>query len=140
MKDYGLIDDVIFVGESLKPEIYYSAMDMFIFPSKAEGLGISLVEAQCNGLSCIIADTIPKEAIITKDIGIFDITTTNKNYQKWAKYIIDNANNDERNIEENRLLGIKNTKDKGYDLKLTASQLEQFYLNIIDNCYNKNSG
>ncbi len=45
------------------PNIMASA-DIFLFPSKEEGLGLALVEAQCAGLACLISDEVPDEAIL----------------------------------------------------------------------------
>lgn len=42
-----------------------SAMDVFIFPSIYEGLGIVLIEAQKMGLPCIVSDRVPSAAIIS---------------------------------------------------------------------------
>ena len=35
------------------------AMDLFIFPSKWEGLGITVIEAQASGLPCILSPALP---------------------------------------------------------------------------------
>ncbi len=39
-----------------------AAMDVFVFPSAFEGLGIVLIEAQAAGLRCIASDQCPQEA------------------------------------------------------------------------------
>lgn len=44
------------------------AMDVFIFPSRFEGLGIVLIEAQVAGLPCITSNNIPTEAYQSKNI------------------------------------------------------------------------
>ena len=44
---------------------YLSAMDVFAFPSLYEGLPLSIVEVQANGLPCIISDRVPKDVFIT---------------------------------------------------------------------------
>ena len=41
------------------------AMDVFIFPSKSEGLGIALIEAQAAGLRCVASDAVPSDAFCT---------------------------------------------------------------------------
>lgn len=46
-----------------------SAMDLFVFPSKHEGLGIAAVEAQASGLPVIISDKVPKDVIINNCIS-----------------------------------------------------------------------
>lgn len=58
----GIGDDVFFVGAKEKVSDYLSAADLFLFPSKSEGLGISLVEAQAAGLPCVASDTVPRRA------------------------------------------------------------------------------
>lgn len=46
------------------PEVL-SAFDVFAFPSLFEGTPLSLLEAQTNGLPCVISDRIPEDACIT---------------------------------------------------------------------------
>ncbi len=45
-----------------------SASDIFVFPSKWEGLGLSIVEAQANGIRCFISNVIPNIAIVLNDL------------------------------------------------------------------------
>ena len=45
-----------------------SASDFLLFPSYWEGLGLVVVEAQANGLPIIASDTLPREAIVVKDL------------------------------------------------------------------------
>lgn len=56
---------VIFGGGVNNVNEYLSAMDVFAFPSLREGTPLALLEAQANGLPCIISDRIPKDAILT---------------------------------------------------------------------------
>ena len=50
----GILDKVIFAGVYNDVSKFYNAMDMFVFPSLYEGLGMVLVEAQINGLPCLV--------------------------------------------------------------------------------------
>ncbi len=45
-----------------------SAMDCFVFPSRYEGLGLVVVEAQAAGLPCLISDRVPAEAIVNPSL------------------------------------------------------------------------
>lgn len=57
---------VLFLGSVHNVERYLSAMDVFAFPSRFEGLGIAAVEAQASGLPTILSEFIPQEAILTE--------------------------------------------------------------------------
>ena len=60
--ELGVADAVRFVGTTNRVQDYYSAADMFLFPSLYEGLGIALVEAQASGLPCVASDRVPARA------------------------------------------------------------------------------
>lgn len=55
-----IFEDRIDVNRILK------SMDVFVFPSKYEGLPLSLVEAQAAGLKCVISDSINTEAVLSE--------------------------------------------------------------------------
>lgn len=46
-------------------ESYYHAMDIFLFPSIKEGLGMVAIEAQAAGLPVIASQAVPKETAVT---------------------------------------------------------------------------
>jgi glycosyltransferase involved in cell wall biosynthesis len=52
------------------PAIMKGAMDVFVFPSEYEGLGIVLMEAQLAGLCSVVSDVIPAEADLIDDAVI----------------------------------------------------------------------
>ncbi len=57
----GLHDCVVFLGQKSNIEEYYSAMDIFVFPSKFEGLSVATIEAHVASLPCILTDTVSEE-------------------------------------------------------------------------------
>jgi glycosyltransferase involved in cell wall biosynthesis len=64
-RELGIERRVIFAGERADvPRLMLGAMDVFLFPSLWEGLPLAVVEAQAAGLACIIADSVPAEAIV----------------------------------------------------------------------------
>lgn len=67
----GVGSSVIFAGGVSNVNEYLSAMDVFAFPSLREGTPLALLEAQANGLPCIISDRIPKDAVLTDLVQAF---------------------------------------------------------------------
>lgn len=64
-EDLQVQDRVIFCGGVSNVHTYLSAFDVFAFPSLREGTPLALIEAQTNGLPCIISDRIPKDVHLT---------------------------------------------------------------------------
>lgn len=44
---------------------YLNAMDVFAFPSLYEGMPLSIIEVQSNGLPCVISDRVPEDVFLT---------------------------------------------------------------------------
>ena len=63
-----LTDRVRLMGNVRNIGQILSAFDVFAFPSLFEGTPLALLEAQANGLCCIISDSIPTDAIVTDDV------------------------------------------------------------------------
>ena len=82
--DLGLDDAVMFMGLQTEPERYYSAADCFLFPSLYEGLGIVLVEAEANGLQCLVSDTVDLEV---KLVEYAEFISLNAGPAQWAQHI-----------------------------------------------------
>jgi glycosyltransferase involved in cell wall biosynthesis len=62
VRNYGLAKHFIFAGvRSDVPTLMRGAMDVLLFPSLYEGLGLALLEAQAAGLKCVISNVIPVE-------------------------------------------------------------------------------
>lgn len=115
----GLSDRVVFTGVRSDVAALMQAMDVLVFPSKNEGLPVTLVEAQAAGLLCVISDCIPKDAIITKNL----VTTLSlqDSPERWAKHVLDRS-------DEPRLDHFEEVKAAGFDVQETAKWLEEFYL------------
>lgn len=63
VENRGLSSHFTFAGRrSDVLRLYLHAMDVFLFPSHSEGLGLVLIEAQSCGLPCVISHVIPQEA------------------------------------------------------------------------------
>lgn len=62
----GLQNVVVLTGNMTQVADYLSAMDVFAFPSLYEGLPLSVMEAQANGLPCVISDRVPEDVFLTE--------------------------------------------------------------------------
>lgn len=82
---YGLMDKVQFLGKREDINYLMQAMDIFAFPSRFEGFGIVLIEAQAAGLKCIVSEAIPAIAQITDNIEFlsFDMDEWVDGIQKY---------------------------------------------------------
>jgi glycosyltransferase involved in cell wall biosynthesis len=81
-----LSENVIFYGVSNKTYELYSAMDVFVFPSLFEGLGITGLEAQCAGLPVIASLNIPKTMQVTNLVQWLDLKS---GPEKWAEKVLE---------------------------------------------------
>jgi len=68
--DLGVEDQVQFVGYRKDIETYLARMDLFVFPSLKEGMGIALVEAMAHGLATVATDVGGIPEVITPECGI----------------------------------------------------------------------
>ncbi|MEF9985347.1 MAG: glycosyltransferase family 1 protein [Clostridia bacterium] len=68
VQSLNIAKNVIFAGNVFDTFKYYSSMDIFVFPSLYEGLPLTLIEAQANGLPCIISENITKEIILNENV------------------------------------------------------------------------
>lgn len=69
-------DNVIFVGVQKDMQAYLSAFDVFAFPSLYEGLSLSLLEAQFNGLPCVVSDGVSQETFISRNVDVEPLKTS----------------------------------------------------------------
>lgn len=74
--DQNLSNYVIMTGNVPNVNDYLNAMDVFAFPSIFEGMPLSIVEAQANGLPCVLSTGVPKDVYLTDLIHPLELTET----------------------------------------------------------------
>lgn len=79
------IKNVILYGTTDTPKKFYSAFDVFVLPSLYEGVPVTGIEAQTNGLYCLFSDTVPKESKLTPYCEFLPIG--DDNLSKWVQAI-----------------------------------------------------
>ena len=114
-------DRIILYGETSNPVAMYSAMDIFVFPSKYEGLPVVLLEAQISGLPCIASDCITREV----DFGSIIWKSINQSPDKWSDEIIKM----EAHCNGKRIKYYNEHEEKilEYEITKTVKYLEKLY-------------
>ena len=123
IKERGISDRVTVLGTQKDIEKYYQAMDVFLFPSTWEGLGMVLVEAQISGLPCIASTRVPREAAVCENVKFLDISA--QNVGEWVETIMNDMNMKRKSRD-------KDAYRCGYSIERVASELERLYLQDAD--------
>lgn len=120
-KEYNISDRVHLLGIREDINVMLHSMDVFVFPSIFEGLGLVLLEAQAAGLPCIVSDAIQPEADL--GLGLFTKLNLSDEVEIWSKYIIEPINNKEINLEKiNKVF-----EEKEYSTDKCISKLMKIY-------------
>lgn len=121
VNEIGLSDSIFFLDVRTDVNRLLQAMDVFVAPSKVEGLPVSLIEAQASGIPCILSDRVSEETAITdlvKFVSLDELPET------WAKIVIESTKMKRCDVTEQ----IKNAH---YDIVENANWLQRFYLGEV---------
>lgn len=118
--DNGYINDVVIMKNRKDVNDLYQAMDLFIFPSKYEGLGIVAIEAQSAGVSVLCSTGVPVDTKVTPLYARMSLENSAKD---WALKGIELSKSklSHKNMQKYIILS-------GYDINTTVKEMEDFYL------------
>lgn len=120
VNELNLTENVIFVDFQEDIYKYYSAMDLFLMPSLFEGLPITLVEAQANGLPSLVSSAVTSECDLT---GLLEFYPLSAGCRQWAEKISDKlANGRKNNVDVENLL-----QKSGFSLSGQAQVISKLY-------------
>lgn len=108
-----------FAGRKENVEDWYSAMDLFLLPSKFEGLGIVFLEAQCTGLPCLGSTNVPIETEVTDLMHRIDLKCNAKQWAAEMKKIVE--------TQKERYSRAQEFIDAGYTREATRYDLADYY-------------
>ena len=123
IKDRGLEKQVIFYGEADNVMELINAMDVFLMPSFYEGYPIAGIEAQCTGVQILASDHITESLKVTDNCHFLSIKDSIEN---WANAVIECNQGYERKDMQQCV------REKGYDVKDTAMQLQDLYIKMVE--------
>lgn len=119
VKELNLEKNVIFLGERNDIQDIIQGMDIFLFPSLFEGLPLSLVEAQANGLPILASkDVISSKVLMSKNL---EFVSLENGPEFWAKKM------SEINLKNYSQENIEIIKEKGFDIKVQAELLQKYF-------------
>jgi len=117
-KQYGIEKNVIFYGVTNDIPSIMMAMDVFVFPSRFEGFGNVLIEAQATGLPCVASKSvIPEFVNLSPNFTWVDLSLSPK---IWSEYVFNYRNHV-------RTDGTAYITKAGHDIALMAKIIEEKY-------------
>ena len=123
IKDLKLENNVVLLGVRKDIPELLNMMDVFVFPSLFEGLGIVAIEAQCAGTMTFVSSELPKELYVTDNIyGI----SLSKSAKEWCDIILE-----KKQKQINRQDQYKYIISADYDVDKNVKFLEKFYSNVV---------
>lgn len=120
VKEMNLTSKVIFLGVRNDVHNLLNMFDSFVLPSKYEGLPVTLVEVQANGLPVVVSNNVTNEIALSK---AYKILSLNDSLTSWAECIL--ANDKRQDIIEKQLME--------YDINVSAEKLKNKYKELLYN-------
>lgn len=115
----GIEKSVIFIGFTNHVENFLCAMDVFLFPSVFEGLGIVAIEAQASGLPLICSDQVPMEAMLLPNVQRLSLKSS---VEQWVQSVEKGCK-----ISNKRDNCADLVKNKGYDVETVSTFIQNMY-------------
>ncbi len=125
----GLTEKVFFLGKREDVNDLMQAMDIFVFPSRYEGIGIVAIEAQASGLTVIKSDAVPNQCKITPNVISMSLDESPK---LWGYQVVSSF---EKSKRENMS---KYIMKSNYDILNNAKKLQSYYQEVYNECSDKN--
>ncbi len=120
VKNMDLEESVIFVGRRSDVDRLYQVMDIFVMPSRWEGLPVVLLETQAAGLPVVASDCITQDAKCTETVYFLSIDKSPKVWVEKIKWILESGIT--RREEE-----VQQLRSHHFDITREAQKLKDIY-------------
>ncbi len=116
ISELDLTEQAFMTGNVRNVADYLSAMDVFAFPSLYEGMPLSVLEVQANGLPCVLSTGVPKDVYLTDLVRPLPLDKPDE----WIEAICSaRRNKPERYADE--------LKEKGFDTETVMQKFLKIY-------------
>lgn len=116
IRELGISDNVKMLGSRGDVADLLQAMDVFVFPSRWEGLPVTVVEAQAAGLPCLVSETVTRDVAVSHLVRYIPIDS---GVDAWVREML--------SLEFARDNVIDEIKNAGFDINAAAEKLTEFY-------------
>lgn len=114
---------------SVKASEFFKEIDIFVFPSLWEGMGIVLVEAALSGRPVIFSDVMGANEVLDKNMAW---PLKAKNVKSWAKELAQLKDDYNSPGVALKVLKARNSMLERFDIKKIAKQHEELYLHLLN--------
>lgn len=129
VSELNLSDHVIFAGVRPDvPRLMLGAMDVFLFPSLYEGLGLVLIEAQAAGLPCVFSDVVPEEADVVRPL--VQRISLSQPVSAWAEAVMAATKQDTVTI--NQLEALTTIEKSFFNIRTKVKELQSCYIEQLN--------
>lgn len=129
-KQKRIMNKIHFAGSVSNPEDYLDAMDMVVMPSLFEGLPLTMVEEQANGLRILAADSITPDANLSGNVDFLGLDEVSENWDSRIIEILRESSCEDRKDISDK--SIKKIQEGGYDINIVADKLVNYYKGLIE--------
>lgn len=118
-EELGITEDILKIKNTTEVAGYLSASDVFILPSRFEGLPVVGIEAQANGIPCVFADTVTRQAKVLDAVEYIGLEAPLSIWDETIRGLSKKAGD--------RRQAAARMKTGGYDIREVAERIRKDY-------------
>ena len=114
-------DNILFLGLISDVDKKLQAGDVFILPSRNEGLCVAAIEAQASGMPCVLSSNVDITTAVNNNV----VFVSSNNVDVWALKSLECS-------KMERIHKTTNLKKSGFDIITESKKLDMFYKKALE--------